>query len=250
MSNASGKRQKIGKLKSAYSATSWTTCEDTTIKMTHSTSFKNETNGTLRAKVTYSNLDKGGNREIRIEALEPVIVHVRVNGAINIERVVLEKERSNKRKKRRVVNESVEREEMQYEMNNYDDEDDDGDDEIIGRHPCDTYIGKDGKKKMAWMDHDIENGRNRQDETVLHVQDSDTADEDKTVEMKQMSSSSEEVYIRKDNNKDDGSLDSSNVCSSNVCSSNVCSSIHKNDYNKEQQSAYDLRSNSRRNNRG
>ena len=99
MSNASGKRQKIRKLKSAYSATSWTTCEDTTIKMTHSTSFKNETNGTLRAKVTYSNLDKGGNREIRIEALEPVIVHVRVNGAINIERVVMEKVRSNKRKK-------------------------------------------------------------------------------------------------------------------------------------------------------
>ena len=95
------------------------------------------------------------------------------------------------------------------------------------------------------MVHDIENGRNRQDETVLHVKDSDTADEDQTVEMKQMSSSSEEVYIRKDNNKDDGSLDSSNVCSSNVCSS-----IHKNDYNKEQQSAYDLRSNSRRNNRG
>ena len=241
MSNASGKRQKIRKLKSAYSATSWTTCEDTTIKMTHSTSFKNETDGTLRAKVTYSNLDKGGNREIRIEALEPVIVHVRVNGAINIERVVMEKDRrSNKRKKRTVVNESVEREEMQYEMNNYDDEDDDGDDEIIGRHPCDTYIGKDGKKKMAWMEHDIENGRNRQDETVLHVQDSETADEDQTVEMKQMSSSSEEVHILNDNNKDDGSLDSSNVCSS----------IHKNDNNKEQQSAYSLRSNSSRNNRG
>ena len=173
MSDSTIKKEKRKVHEDYYYASCYTTDENTKVKMTHSTSFKGKTDNKLRAKVTMGSTDSY-DPEIRIEALEPVILHIKIQGTVNIKRIVMEKDR--KVKKVRSVKANEEEDDDVINVDDSDDSDGESDNgnEIDRDNDFVDSNSKRKKRKKNNRDNVNKSDKGKDDAASLSLRDSMT----------------------------------------------------------------------------